>query len=103
MKAFYRVVLLLALSPLAVASIVSGRPDAIVCSVSDPTKVLPWDELVFYVSARTEDGATLYKTMTSSPVLIQVEADGTVTADNLADCDGRTIAELRSEGRAVDF
>lgn len=85
------------------ASIFPGRPDAIVCSVSDPFEVLSWDRLVFYVSGRVAGGATLYKSLTSSPVLLTVEADGRVRAENLADCDGRSVAELRKSGRAFDY
>lgn len=54
--------------PAAIGGIIATRPDAVVCSVSDPTGVLPWDELVFYVSAHTHGGSTLYKTLTSDPV-----------------------------------
>ena len=82
------------------AAIVEGFPDAIVCSVRDPTGLTPWEELVFYVSAHTLDGDTLYKTLTSDPVVIIVNPDGMLNAPNLAQCDGRTIDELLESGRA---
>ncbi|MEM1188299.1 MAG: hypothetical protein AAGA95_00425 [Pseudomonadota bacterium] len=87
-------------SPQPQAEIIAGRPDAIVCSVKDPTGVLPWAQLVYYVSARTTDGRTLYKTLTSDPVVILVRDDGVVDGQNLADCAGRSIDELFAEGRA---
>jgi hypothetical protein len=82
------------------AEIVSGMPDAIVCSVRDPTGTLPWERLIFYVSARTSDGRTLYKTLTSDPVVLLVSADGVIAGNNLADCDGRRVQTLLGEGRA---
>ena len=85
------------------AGVFPGRPDVLVCSVDDPIKVQPWDQFVFYVSARLEDGGVLYKSLTSNPVLVTITTDGRVEAKNLADCDGKTVAELRDEGRAFDF
>lgn len=82
------------------AAIIEGFPDGIICSVKDPTGFLPWEELVFYVSAHTRDGETLYKTLTSDPVVIIVSNDGVLNAANLADCDGRSVEELLESGRA---
>ncbi len=87
----------------AVAGVFAGRPDVLVCSVNDPAEIQPWDQFVFYVSGRLEDGGVLYKSLTSNPVLVIVRPDGRVEAENLADCDGKTVAELRAEGRAFDF
>ncbi len=84
----------------ASSAIIEDFPDAIVCSVKDPTGFLPWEELVFYVSAHTRDGDTLYKTLTSDPVVIIVTTEGILQASNLADCDGRPITELLESGRA---
>lgn len=84
----------------AQAEIIDDLPDAVVCSVKDPTGFLPWEELVFYVSAHTRDGNTLYKTLTSDPVVLIVDKDGVIDASNLADCDGRQIESLLESGRA---
>lgn len=75
----------------------------LVCSVYDPINLQPWNKFVFCVSARLEDGGVLYKSLTSNSVLVTITADGRVEAENLADCDGKTVAELRDEGRAFDF
>lgn len=91
------------LQGIAEAGVFPGRPDVLVCSVDDPVKVQPWDQFVFYVSARLEDGSVLYKSLTSNPVLVTVTTDGRIDAENLEDCDGMTVAELREEGRAFDF
>lgn len=93
----------LALSLQAAGAVFEDRPDALVCSVSDPTGVLRWDELVFWVSARMRGGDTLYKTLTSDPVVLVVDAEGRIRGRNLADCDGRTVDALRAEGRAIDL
>lgn len=84
----------------AQAGIIAGMPDALVCSVKDPTGLLPWERLVFYVSASTVDGRTLYKTLTSDPVVLLVSPEGIIDGGNLADCDGRSIDSLWEEGRA---
>jgi len=85
------------------ADILTDMPDAIVCSVKDPTGTLSWEQLVYYVSARMTDGRTLFKTLTSDPVVLLVNADGIVDGPNLADCDGRSVASLREEGRAFSL
>lgn len=87
----------------AAAEILPKMPDAIVCSVRDPTGVLPWERLVFYASAQTREGRTLYKTLTSDPVVVFVDADGTIDGSNLADCDGRHVDQLMNDGRAFVF
>ena len=90
-----------ALVPLSArAEIMEDLPDAIVCSVKDPTGTLAWEKLVYYVSARMSDGRTLYKTLTSDPVVLMVSSDGMIDGANLADCDGRSVDSLREEGRA---
>jgi len=91
---------LTALLPNARAGIINDLPDAVVCSVKDPTGRLAWEELVFFVSAHMRDGDTLYKTLTSGPVILIVAADGTIDAPNLTDCDGRNIFDLVAAGRA---
>jgi len=84
----------------ASAGVVSNLPDAIVCSVKDPTGVLPWEQLVFFVSAHTRDGDTLYKTLTSGPLLLIVDSNGIISGQNLADCDGLNIQDLVDASRA---
>ncbi|MEL6448346.1 MAG: hypothetical protein AAFQ62_10415 [Pseudomonadota bacterium] len=93
----------LLLPGVARAGVFKDRPDIVVCSVDDPVNVQPWDQLAFYVSARLEGGDVLYKSLTSNPVLVTISPDGRVSAPNLADCDGKTVAELRKAGRAFDF
>lgn len=87
----------------AAAGVLADAPDVLVCSVDDPTDVLPWDQLVFYVSAHIEGEGVLYKSLTANPILITVDRNGRVQAPNLADCDGKTVDQLRRAGRAADF
>jgi hypothetical protein len=96
-------VLAVAFPVMAQAGLFSDQPDVVVCSVEDPVNLQPWDQLVFYVSARLEDGGILYKSLTSNPILVTISPAGRVDAENLADCDGKTVADLRAEGRAYDF
>ena len=76
--------LMLSMTIPARGAIIEGMPDAIVCSVKDPTGVLPWDLLVYYVSAHMANGDTLYKTLTSDPGVLVVSAEGVVRGMNLA-------------------
>lgn len=57
--------IVISLLPLSYGEMIDDLPDAVVCSVKDPTGFLPWEELVFYVSAHTQEGDTLFKTLTS--------------------------------------
>jgi hypothetical protein len=95
--------LMLSLLPHTWAGIINDLPDAVVCSVKDPTGRLEWEELVFFVSAHMRDGDTLYKTLTSGPVILIVAPDGLINAPNLIDCDGRSIFDLVDAGRAFDL
>ena len=95
--------ILLTATPAVHAEIIEHMPDAIVCSVRDPTGTLAWDRLVYYVSAHMTTGDTLFKTLTSDPVVLLVGANGIVKGPNLADCDGRSIQSLREDGRAFDI
>lgn len=103
MRAFLIPVLWALAAVEAPAEIIENMPDAIVCSVKDPTGTLSWDQLVYYVSAHMTTGDTLFKTLTSDPVVLLVNAEGIVKGPNLADCDGRSVASLREDGRAFDI
>jgi hypothetical protein len=85
------------------AGVFADLPDVLVCSVDDPSDEQRWDQFVFYVSAKLDDGSVLYKSLTSNPVLVKISTNGMVSAENLADCDGKTVAQLRDAGRAFDF
>lgn len=103
-----RIVLLSLLAtwmPISHGQIFKDLPDAIVCSV----RALPAQsigtqggELVFRIQARLNEGGAIYSAVVGSSRTVVVSADGRVDAENLADCDGKTIAVLRSAGRAFD-
>ena len=93
------VMLIITIKPVS-AGVISKLPDAIVCSVKDPSGVLPWEELVFFVSAHTRDGDTLYKTLTSGPLVLFVASNGIINGPNLAGCDGLNIQDLVDAGKA---
>ena len=97
------VLMLLFVSPICHAQLFDKRPDILVCSVAQPTAVDNWDQFVFYISGTRVDGAILYKSLTSNPVLITVTPDGKVSAPNLDDCDGKQVSELFKSGRAANF
>ena len=85
------------------AQLFDERPDILVCTVSQATESDAWDQFVFYISGTRVDGAILYKSLTSNPVLITVTKEGMVSAPNLADCDGKKVSELWQKGRAANF
>ena len=91
----------LTLSP-ALAGILDNAPDAIVCQFAATAK-RPGGLLVFYVDARFEDGRLLYKSLGVPPLQLTVDADGAIEAGKIAECHGKTLRELRADGRAFDF
>lgn len=93
----------LLLSASANAGIINKSPDILVCSVSEDVKDAMWQDLVFYVSGTQKDGAILYKSLTSNPVLIRIDESGVLSAPKLANCDKQTVQAMREAGRAKDF
>ncbi len=91
----------LTLSP-ASAGIFDNAPDAIVCPFPATAK-RPGGLVVFYIEARVEDGRFFYKALGVSPIQLTVGADGRVEAGKIAECHGKTLRELRADGRAFDF
>ena len=85
------------------AGIINEHPDILVCSVSENAQDSTWQDLVFYVSGTQKDGAILYKSLTSNPVLIRIDESGVLSAPKLANCDKKTVQALREAGRAKDF
>jgi hypothetical protein len=93
---------LLGLAP-AHAQLFDKRPDVLVCSVSQSVTGDAWLEFVFYISGTQKGDITLYKSLTSNPVLIKVDKAGNINAPNLADCDGKKVDDLLKSGRAAYF
>lgn len=85
------------------AGVFNDTPDILVCSIGEEVQNANWRDLVFYLSGTQQDGATLYKSLTSNPVLISVDSEGIVHAPKLADCHKQTVEALRKAGRAKDF
>ena len=91
--------------PSAQGQIFKGYPDIIICSVGSlPTQAVGTrgGQIVFRVHARLNDGGALYGVLSAPNRRIEVSADGTVKAENLADCDGKKTAALRDAGRAFN-
>jgi hypothetical protein len=88
--------LVLALRP-AAAGLLEGVPDAIVCEFEK-------GKLVVYVARRLEDGSTLYEALEREfMTVITVDAQGILHWDNRPGCDGKSVDQLREEGKAFDF
>lgn len=80
----------------AAAGLLEGVPDAIVCDLGK-------GKLVVYVARRLDDGSTLYEPLTREfTAIITVDAQGVLHWDNNA-CDGKTVDQLRDDGRAFDL
>jgi len=87
---------LMALGP-AAAGMIEGVPDAIVCDVGK-------GKLVAYVARRLDDGSTLYESLEREfSIVITVDAKGILHWDNNASCDGKSVDQLRGEGKAFDL
>ena len=90
------VVSLAALKPLA-AGILGDVPDGIVCDLEK-------GKLVVYAARQLEDGSTLYEALERQfTTVITIDPQGILRWENRPDCDGKSVDELRSEGKAFDF
>jgi hypothetical protein len=88
--------LLVAIGP-ARAGMLSDVPDAIVCDVGK-------GKLVVYVARRLDDGSTSYESLEREfSIVITVDPKGILHWDNNAGCDGKSIDQLRGEGKAFDL
>jgi hypothetical protein len=88
--------MVLSLRP-ASAGMLEGVPDAIACAVGK-------GKLVVYVARRLDDGSTLYESLEREfMTVITVDSKGILHWENRPDCDGKSVDQLRQEGRAFDF
>ena len=83
------------------AEIFEGVPDVIVCEVELPQQGRV-GRMVFYLDAQEQGRVTRYTSLGAAPMQIRVGADGTIDQDNLGDCSGKTVTELRNADRAFD-
>jgi len=91
----------LACSP-ATAGISGDAPDIIVCRLA-PTSDRPGGNVAYYIAANFDDGVSIYKTLTNTATQLRVDAAGMVRVQNLPDCNGATVQQLRESGRAFDY
>jgi hypothetical protein len=88
--------MLLSLRP-AVAGLLEGVPDAIVCDFES-------GKVVVYVARRLADGSTQYESLEREFVTeITIDAQGILHWQNRPGCDGKSVDQLREEGKAFDF
>lgn len=79
------------------AGMLDGVPDAIVCDVGK-------GKLVVYVARRMDDGSTLYEALEREfSIIVTIDAKGILHWDNNAGCDGKSVDQLRGEGKAFDL
>jgi hypothetical protein len=87
---------ILSLRP-AAAGLLEGVPDAIVCDFEG-------GKIVVYVTRRLADGSTQYESLERAFMTeITIDAQGVLHWQNRPDCDGKTVDQLREEGKAFDF
>jgi hypothetical protein len=87
---------ILSLRP-AAAGLLEGVPDAIVCEFEN-------GKLVVYVARELEDGSTLYESLEREfMTVITIDPQGILHWENRPDCDGKSVEQLREEGKAFDF
>jgi hypothetical protein len=81
----------------AEAGLLEGVPDAIVCDFEN-------GKLVVYAARRMADGSTLYEALEREfMTIITIDAQGILHWENRPDCDGKSVDQLREEGKAFDF
>jgi hypothetical protein len=90
------VAMVLTLRP-AAAGLLEGVPDAIVCDFES-------GKLVVYAARRMADGSTLYESLEREfMTVITIDAQGILHWENRPGCDGKSVDQLRDEGKAFDF
>jgi hypothetical protein len=78
----------------ALAEMIDGYPDAIVCQFTDFRSI-------GYLHRVNDDGSALY--MTLGQEIAQVSADGVFHREGAKDCDGKTLEQLEDDGQAFEF
>jgi hypothetical protein len=92
----FAIAMFVSLGP-AAAGLLDDVPDAIVCDLGK-------GKLVVYVARRLDDGSTLYEALAREfTTIITVDPKGVLHWENNAGCDGKSVDQLRDEGRAFDF
>jgi hypothetical protein len=90
------VAIVMSLRP-AAAGVLEGVPDAIVCDIGK-------GKMVVYVSRRLDDGSTVYASLEREfTAIITIDTKGILHWQNREGCDGKSIDQLRQEGKAFDF
>lgn len=84
------------------AGIFGATPDAIVCTFK-AVAGRPGGQAVFHVDMKFESGSILYRPLGVTAAQVTLNTDGKIEATNIADCDGKTVQELRDVGRAFDY
>ncbi|HEX5078830.1 MAG TPA: hypothetical protein VFV80_06720 [Geminicoccaceae bacterium] len=81
----------------AAAGMLGDVPDAIVCDIEK-------GKLVVYAARRLEDGSTLYEALEREfMAVITIDPQGVLHWANRPGCDGKSVGQLREEGKAFDF
>jgi hypothetical protein len=90
------VVMMLSPQP-AAAGMLGGVPDAIVCDFES-------GKIVVYAARRLNDGSTQYESLEREfMTVITIDAQGILHWANRPGCDGKSVEQLRQEGKAFDF
>ena len=77
------------------AGMIEDYPDAIVCKIDKR-------RIVLYIDRVLDDGRAIYKVIGGQ--FVEVDADGVLHRENApGDCIGKTIEQLRREGKTGDF
>ena len=86
---------------LSQAGVFEGFPDVVICRI-DQTASGRSGDILFFVSARDDAGYVRYKSLERTAVNLVIDENGTVAAANLKHCDGKTLEQLRADGRVVE-
>lgn len=76
------------------AGVFEGFPDMILCDFQS-------GKIVVYIDRVLDDGGAIYKVLSGQGVT--VDSDGVLHRENLPDCDGKSLTQLREEGKTLDF
>lgn len=80
---------------LSYSGVIEGFPDIIVCDRADGGKV------VLTIMQTFADGSAVYRGPGNN--VVKVGADSVFRREGAPDCNGKTLEQLRSEGKAFDL
>ncbi len=87
----------------AVAQILKGMPDVIVCTVIVPTEENDVVHMLFYLASQQEGSQTRYISMGGRSLQLAINNEGKVIESSKGSCENKSLEQLRASGQVFNF